>query len=80
MKVQFKIFNEDGYKDACAIREDLYPNDPAPTVEEYTEIGTGKIIEFIKGGFWSEDMFLIADDKSGKFRKIKVSDCKVLKD
>lgn len=80
MKVQFEIFDEDGYNSYRAMLSDLYPNDSPPTIEEYTEIGTGEIIEFIKGRFWSKDMFLIADDKTGKFRKIKVSDCKVLKD
>lgn len=71
---------ENGYKDACAIREDLYPNDQAPTVEEYTKVGTGEIIKFIKGGFWNKDQFLITDDKTDEFIKVSIYCCKRIKD
>lgn len=80
MKVKYEIFDENSYKSSCMMIEDLYPNDDPPTVEEYTEYGTGEIIEFIKGGFWSKDKFLISDDKTGKFIKVDVENCQVLKD
>lgn len=80
MKVQYELFDEDRYKTACMIREDLYPNDPAPTIEEYTKVSTGEIIEFIKGGFWNKDQFLIVDNETGEFMKIPVDCCKSIKD
>lgn len=46
-----------------------------PDKEEYIKKGTGEIVEFIKGGLLSSDKFLIADDKTGKFIKVKISDC-----
>ena len=52
--------------------EDLYPNDPIPDKEDYVKKGTGEIVEFIKGGLLSSDKFLIVDDKTDKFMKIKV--------
>lgn len=78
MNVKYKIFDKDGYLSCCAIVEDLYPNDTPPTIEEFTKVGTGKVIEFIKGGFFSKDKFLIADDKSGKFIKADVCDCEII--
>lgn len=75
MKVKYEIFDEYRYKDTCMMIEDLYPNDPAPTVEEYTKKSTGEVVQFIKGGFWSCDKFLIADDETGEFIKVKVDDC-----
>lgn len=80
MRVKYEIFDKDGYLSCCAIVEDLYPNDIPPTVEEYTKTGTGEVVEFIKGGFLSDDKFLIADDKSGKFIKVDVRDCTVIND
>lgn len=75
MKVKYKIFDENNYESACMMMEYLYPNDPAPTVEEYTKTGTGEVVEFIKENFWSEDKFLIADDKTNEFIKVNVKDC-----
>jgi len=78
MNVKYKIFDKDKYLSCCTVVKDSYPDDIPPTVEEYTKTGTGKVIEFIKGGFWSKDKFLIADDKSGKFIKVEVCDCTVI--
>lgn len=47
----------------------------APTVEEYTKIGTGEVVEFIKGSFFGSDKFLIADGETKKFIEVKVSNC-----
>lgn len=75
MKVKYNFFDKDGYNFECAMIEDLYSNIPMPDKEEYIKKGTGEIVEFIKGGLLSSDKFLIADDKTGKFIKVKVSDC-----
>lgn len=80
MKIKYEIFDEAGYRGECAMIEDLYPNTSLPDIKEYTEEGSGEVLGYIKGGLFSEDKFLIADDKSGEFKKIKVRDCKVLKD
>lgn len=76
MKVRYKIFDEDGYNSYCSMISDLYPNDPAPSIEEYTKRGTGEVIKFIKGRLWREDRFLVADDETGEFIKLRVSQCK----
>lgn len=75
MRVKYEIFDSDRYNSCCAMISDLYPNDPLPSTEEYTTRGTGEVIQFIKGGFWSCDKFLIADDESGEFIMAKVSEC-----
>lgn len=75
MKVKYEIFDESRYKSTCSMIEDLYPNDTPPTVEEYTKRGTGEVVEFIRGGFFSPDRFLIADDETNRFIEVKVSDC-----
>lgn len=80
MKVKYEIFDEAGYKGECAMIEDLYPNTPFPDKDEYTKKGTGEVVQFIKGGFWSCDRFLIADDETGGFIKVKVSDCRKIND
>lgn len=80
MKIKYNFFDEDGYDSECAMIEDLYPNDPIPDKEDYIKKGTGEIVEFIKGGLLSSDKFLIVDDKTGKFMKIKVSDCTKIND
>lgn len=79
MKVQYEIFDSDAYHSTCAAIDDLFPNDPFPDMEQFTERGTGEVIAFIKGGFFNPDMFLIADDESGEFMKIKVDDCSPIK-
>ena len=76
MKVQYEKFDKSGYEEACAIREDLYPHDPAPTVEEYTNVGTGEIVSLIKSKFFDTDVFLIADDKTNEFIRVPISRCK----
>lgn len=80
MKVQYEIFDKSGYKDACAVREDLYPNDPAPTVEEYTKVGTGEIVSLIKSTIFDTDVFLIADDETNEFIRVPIYHCKRIKD
>lgn len=75
MRVKYKIFDKSGYLACCAMIEDLYPNDSPPTMEEYTKSGTGEIVGFIKGGFWSDDKFIIADDKTGVFINVRVTEC-----
>lgn len=80
MKVKYEIFDEYQYNSTCRIINDMYPDNPMPTVEEYTEYGTGEIVGFIKGGLLSEDKFLIADDETGEFKKVEVKNCTVLKD
>lgn len=80
MKVQYEIFDKSGYEEACAVREDLYPHDPAPTVEEYTKVGTGEIVSLIKSTFFNTDVFLIADDETNEFIRIPISRCKRIKD
>lgn len=76
MKVKYEIFDSDAYHSACAVIEDLFPTDPWPDIEEFIESGTGEIVEFIKGGFFSgEDRFIILDDETKEFKKVKVSDC-----
>lgn len=80
MKIKYEIFDESSYRGYCAMLEDLFPNDMPPSTEEYTEVGTGEVVTFIKGGIFSEDKFLIADDKTGKFLKVKISDCKKIID
>lgn len=80
MRVQYKLFDESGYKGACAVREDLFPNDPAPTIEEYTKVGTGEIVHFLKSDFWSTDQFLIADDETNEFIRVPMPCCKRIKD
>lgn len=78
MKVKYEIYDSDAYNSACSAIGDLYPNDPLPDPELFTERGTGEIVGFIKGGFFSEDRFLIADDKTKQFKKVKVSDCEMI--
>lgn len=80
MKIKYNFFDEDGYDSECAMIEDLYPHCSMPNKEDYIKKGTGEIVEFIKGGLLSSDKFLIADDKTGKFMKIKVSDCTKIND
>lgn len=75
MKVKYEIFDSDRYNSCCAMIQDLYPNDPFPSTDEYTTKCTGDVVQFIKGGFWDYDRFLIVDDKNGKFIKVKVSEC-----
>lgn len=75
MKIKYNFFDKDGYDSECAMIEDLYPHCSMLNKEDYIKKGTGEIVEFIKGGLLSSDKFLIADDKTGKFMKIKVSDC-----
>lgn len=75
MRVKYEIFDESGYKGECAMIADLYPNDTLPSTDEYTTTGTGEVVQFIKGGLWSCDRFLIADDETGEFIKVKVSEC-----
>lgn len=76
MKVKYEIFNKEGYNSECAMIDDLYPHTPFPEKEEYTKKGTGEVVQFIKGGLWSCDRFLIADDETGEFIKVKVSECR----
>lgn len=76
MRVRYEILDMDGYNAYCSMISDLYPNDTPPSIEEYKTKGTGEVIEFIKGNLWTEDRFLIADDETGKFIKLKVSQCK----
>lgn len=79
MKVRYEIFDSDTYHSTCDIIDDLYPTDPLPDIEEFTEMGTGEVISFIKGGFFSgEDSFLILDDETKQFKKVKVSDCRAI--
>lgn len=76
MKIRYEIFDKKGYNLCCNVISDLYPNDPIPDMKEYTKCGTGEVIKFIKGNLWREDRFLIADDETGEFIKLKVSQCK----
>lgn len=76
MKVKYEIYDSDAYNSACSAIYDLYPNDPLPDPDDFTEKGTGEIVSFIKGGFFSgQDCFLILDDDTKTFKKVKVSDC-----
>lgn len=59
MRVKYEIFNEESYTGYCAMLDDLYPNAIPPSIEEYTEIGTGEIAGFIKGGFFLTICFLL---------------------
>lgn len=78
MKVRYKIYDSDAYNSACSAIDDLYPNDSLPDPEQFTERGTGEIVSFIKGGFFSKDQFLIADDETRQFKKVNVSDCEMV--
>lgn len=79
MKVRYELFDKSGYKEACAVREDLYPNDPDPTVEEYTKVGTGEIVSLVKSNFFNTDVFLIVDDETNKFIRVPISCCERIK-
>lgn len=49
-------------------------------IEYDIEYSTGEIAGFIPGNKNNPDMFLIADDKSGAFIKVKVFDCIKIED
>lgn len=78
MEVSYKIFNSLEYDIRCEEHDMFYPNIPLPTVEEFTYKGTGKVVEYIDGGFFRKDKFLIVDKETKKFIKVKVSDCEIL--
>lgn len=80
MRVEYKIIDYDRYNSIYRITRDSYPEEPLPDIDDYTTRGSGEVVEFIRGGFWSKDKFLIVDDKTGDFVKANTEDCKRIKE
>lgn len=74
MRVKYRIFDQLGYEYACEPIEGMCPD--TPLIEKFVATGTGEVIQYIQGGFFSQDMLLIADDITGDLLKVKMSDCK----
>lgn len=76
MVVTYKIFDEYRYNECCRTVIESYPDEDLPSIEDFTKTGIGTVIEFIKGGFFSSDKFLICDNVTGEFIKTDIKNCK----